>query len=408
MTAINVSAGEGAEWALDITVFKRRRALCSLFFVIGLSMATWVTRTPDIRDSLSASTSEMGMVLFGLSLGSIIGVLVAAVLVRKFGTKPVVSFGVSALVFSLSVMALGASLSTALIVAVGLFIFGLGMATAEIALNIEGANVEQIICKPVVTQLHGFYSFGMFLGAVFGIVLNAAAFSILVHLMSIVAIGAVVVALSLGHLQVGLGRLQQAEEGCASIKRLGFVAHLRDYRLLLVCVLVLAIALAEGTANDWLPLLMVDGHGYSGAASSIVYAGFTAVMTIGRFAGSYFIDRFGRDRILRICVGLAVAGLAGVVFFSHPLLAGLSALLWGLGVSIGFPVCISAAGDSPDDPETRVSIASTAAYFAFLVGPPMLGFLGQSFGLRLAMIPVLFMLVVVFFLVPVVRQRSWG
>ncbi|EJT86090.1 major facilitator superfamily protein [Pseudomonas putida S11] len=99
----------------------------------------------------------MGMVLFGLSLGSIIGVLSAAVLVRKFGTKPIVSFGTTALVFSLSVMALGTSLSTALVVAAGLFIFGLGMATSEIALNIEGANVEQIISKSVLTQLHGFF-----------------------------------------------------------------------------------------------------------------------------------------------------------------------------------------------------------------------------------------------------------
>ncbi|EJT86089.1 major facilitator superfamily MFS_1 [Pseudomonas putida S11] len=171
-------------------------------------------------------------------------------------------------------------------------------------------------------------------------------------------------------------------------------------------MLVLAIALAEGAANDWLPLLMVDGHGYSGIVSSIVYAGFTAVMTIGRFAGSYFIERYGRDPVLRVCVGFAVAGVAGVVFFNHPAFAGLSALLWGFGVSIGFPIGISAAGDSPNDPEARVSIASTAAYFAFLVGPPMLGFLGQSFGLRLAMIPVLVMLAIVFFLVPVVRHRN--
>jgi len=191
----------------------------------------------------------------------------------------------------------------------------------------------------------------------------------------------------------------------ADRRRPSLSSHLRDCRLLLICVLVLAIALAEGAANDWLPLLMVDGHGYSATASSMVYAGFTAVMTIGRFAGSYFIERYGRDRVLRACVGFAVAGLTGVIFFNHPVFAGLSALLWGFGVSIGFPIGISAAGDSPNDPQARVSIASTAAYFAFLVGPPMLGFLGQRFGLRLAMIPVLAMLAIVFFLVPVVRHR---
>jgi hypothetical protein len=33
----------------------------------GLLMASWATRTPAIRDILSVSTAEMGIVLFGLS-----------------------------------------------------------------------------------------------------------------------------------------------------------------------------------------------------------------------------------------------------------------------------------------------------------------------------------------------------
>lgn len=157
MSSIDIAVERAPEGLIDATIYKRRRALFSLFFIIGLCMATWVSRTPDIRDSLSATTAEMGMVLFGLSLGSIIGVLSAAVLVRHFGTKPIVSFGVSSVVLSLSIMAVGASLSIALVVAAGLFAFGLGMATAEIALNIEGANVEQIIRRSVLTQLHGFF-----------------------------------------------------------------------------------------------------------------------------------------------------------------------------------------------------------------------------------------------------------
>lgn len=406
MSSIDIAVEKAPEGLIDATIYKRRRALFSLFFIIGLCMATWVSRTPDIRDSLSATTAEMGMVLFGLSLGSIIGVLSAAVLVRHFGTKPIVSFGVSSVVLSLSIMAVGASLSIALVVAAGLFAFGLGMATAEIALNIEGANVEQIIRRSVLTQLHGFFSFGTFLGAVCGIALTAMKFPVALHLLCAVGVGMVITATALGHIRPGLGRRPVAGQGNSTAESPSLALHLKDVRLLLICILVLAIALAEGAASDWLPLLMVDGHGYSGAASSIVYAGFTAVMTIGRFAGSYFIERFGRDRVLRACLGLGVAGLAGVIFINHPILAGLAALLWGLGVSIGFPIGISAAGDTPNDPEARVSIASTAAYFAFLVGPPMLGFLGEHFGLRMAMTPVLAMLTIVFFLVPAVRSRS--
>jgi hypothetical protein len=55
----------------------------------------------------------------------------------------------------------------------------------------------------------------------------------------------------------------------------------RDAQLMLIGVVVLAMAFAEGSANDWLPLLMVDGHGFSPTSGSLIYAGFTLGMTVG-------------------------------------------------------------------------------------------------------------------------------
>ncbi|VDY43738.1 Putative transport protein/putative regulator [Salmonella enterica subsp. enterica serovar Daytona] len=63
---------------------------------------------------------------------------------------------------------------------------------------------------------------------------------------------------------------------------------------MLIGVVVLAMAFAEGSANDWLPLLMVDGHGFSPTSGSLIYAGFTLGMTVGRFTGGWFIDRYSR------------------------------------------------------------------------------------------------------------------
>lgn len=60
----------------------------------------------------------------------------------------------------------------------------------------------------------------------------------------------------------------------------------RDFQLMLIGVVVLAMAFAEGSANDWLPLLMVDGHGFSPTSGSLIYAGFTLGMTVGRFTGA--------------------------------------------------------------------------------------------------------------------------
>lgn len=53
-------------------------------------MASWATRTPAIRDILSVSIAEMGGVLFGLSIGSMSGILCSAWLVKRFGTRNVI------------------------------------------------------------------------------------------------------------------------------------------------------------------------------------------------------------------------------------------------------------------------------------------------------------------------------
>ena len=69
--------------------------------------------------------------------------------------------------------------------------------------------------------------------------------------------------------------------------------------------------------------------------------------------------------------------------------AGVSVVLWGLGASLGFPLTISAASDTGPDAPTRVSVVATTGYLAFLVGPPLLGYLGEHYGLRSAMLVVL-------------------
>ncbi|WP_098453766.1 hypothetical protein [Sanguibacter antarcticus] len=54
------------------------------------------------------------------------------------------------------------------------------------------------------------------------------------------------------------------------------------------------MALAEGSASDWLPLIVVDGFGLSESIDAIVYSGFGLFMAVGRLFGRRVIDRFGR------------------------------------------------------------------------------------------------------------------
>jgi fucose permease len=161
----------------------------------------------------------------------------------------------------------------------------------------------------------------------------------------------------------------------------------RDRRTILIGLIVLGMAFAEGSANDWLALAMVDGHGVSNASGALILGVFLTAMTIGRIAGVKVLDRYGRVPVLRATAGLAVVGLLIVIFAPTPV-AVVGVVLWGFGASLGFPVGMSAAADDPATAGARVSAVATIGYVAFLVGPPLLGFLGDHFGLLNALLVV--------------------
>ncbi|OAN30834.1 hypothetical protein A4X17_04555 [Plantibacter sp. H53] len=384
---------------------RRRLALCALFFVPGVSISSWVTRTPDIRDLLGASTAEVGLVLLGLSVGSMVGILSAGPLVMRFSTRPIMVLGTALIVLSMPTIGLGASLSQSGVVTAGLLLFGLGMGGLEVALNVEGADVEQVLDKPVLPALHGSFSLGTFVGAVAGIVFTATEFPVLTHLLIVSGIDLLILVVAIRQISSGVGAADRAG-GASSASpggRLG--ALVRDGRLLIIGAVVLAMALAEGTANDWLPLVMVDGHGFDPALGSAIYAVFAASMTVGRFSGGWFIARYGRAAVLCASAIAGAAGLAVVIFVDNQVAAGAAVVLWGLGASLGFPVALSAAGASGPHSSARVSFVATLGYVAFLVGPPVLGFLGEHYGLRRALIVPLALVVAAAFLAPHITRR---
>jgi MFS family permease len=396
------------------TASRRRRLSLSLMFLIpGLSLSSWVTRTPDVRDELGASTAEMGLILFGLSVGSTIGITSSGPLVARMGARPVIGGGTVLIALGVAGVGTGALTSTAALVTAGLFVFGLGGGSGEVALNVEGAEVERLLGRSVMTTLHGFFSLGTVVGASLGMLATAAGFPVQWHLLIMAGVALALFLASFGDIPAGVGRQAYgSRDGDGDTGAGGEDAGAgagrplwKDTRLLLIGAVVLAMALAEGAATDWLPLLMVDGHDLDAALGSLVYVGFAAAMTVGRFCGAYFIDRFGRFLVIRTSAVSAALGLVVVIFVDHPVAAGAAVLFWGLGASLGFPVAISAAGDSGPNATARVSLVAMIAYGAFLVGPPGLGFLGDHYGLRSAMIAVLALVATAIFLAPAVGER---
>jgi fucose permease len=151
-------------------------------------------------------------------------------------------------------------------------------------------------------------------------------------------------------------------------------------RTLAVGLMILCFAVAEGSANDWLSLALIDGYDVERWVGVAGFALFVTAMTAGRLAGTSLLDRFGRAPVLWATAATAAFGIVLLVVGDHVLLVGLGIVAWGLGASLGFPVGMSAAADEPSRAAARVSVVSTIGYGAFLTGPPLLGALGDAVG----------------------------
>ncbi|MDH6285670.1 MFS transporter [Rhodococcus opacus] len=358
-----------------------------IFVGTGITYASWVTRTPAIRSSLGVGTGDMGLIILGLSIGSMAGLLLAGPVVARIGARHVITAAATVASLGLFTVGLGSGVAIAALVGLGLAFTGAGFGMCEVALNVEGAAIEKRMGRSFLPSLHGAFSLGTLAGAGLGAVAELLDVPVPVHL-GVLAVVVLVSSVSVVALlppatgrEAGRTRRRSGTSGGPTIWR--------DTRIVLLGLIALGMAFAEGSANDWLPLGIVDGYGVGSATGAAFYVVFVAAMTSGRLLGGRVVDRYGRAATVRWSAALAVAGVLIVILAGNLVLAALGCALWGVGVALGFPLALSAAADSGADAARRVSAVSTLGYMAFLVGPPLLGLLGEQFGLLQAFYVVL-------------------
>lgn len=346
----------------------------------------------------------MGTVLLALAVGSIAGLLSASRFIARFGARIAVLLGFMGMIGGLLVLAAGATVPSEPTVMAGLGLFGIGSGLTDVGLNVEGGALERAMGRTLLPALHASFSAGTLLGAGAGAAAAAARVPVLLHLTVVVVLCSGIVAATIRLLPSDTGKV--SDRVCADVGWALTRPHWLDLRLCGIGIVVLGMAFAEGAANDWLPLIMVDGYAMDPGTAALAYSAFVAAMMLARLVGGVVVDRFGRVPTLRCTVVLGVIGLALVVADIGPIVATTGAVLWAVGAALGFPVGLSAAADHSIDATARVSAVATIGYFAFLVGPPLLGALGHEFGLVKAMAGVLVGLVLAALFIPATRERS--
>ena len=378
------------------------RAVYIAFIVNGFIFASWAARIPQVRDGLRVSPGVLGLILLSVAVGSTIATPLSGLVITWLGDSRTVVVMSLIAAAGMATVAVGYRYGIPP-VAAGLFLFGFSSGTWDVAMNVQGAAVEQALGRSVMSRFHAGWSVGTVAGAGAGAAMVALGVPVTVHLLAAALVVAAVVPIAARRF-LPHARAETRRDGTA-VRRSPLRAW-TEPRTLLIGLFVLCMAFTEGTSNDWLSLGVIGGYHTAAALGTLTFAVFLAAMTTGRWFGPPFIDRYGRVRVLRVCAATAFVGLF-VIEAGGVLAAALAgAVLLGLGTSLGFPTGISAAADDPRYAPGRVSTAASIGYLAFLAGPPSIGFLADHVGVLRGLSVAGVLLIVAFLLCPVTAPIS--
>jgi predicted MFS family arabinose efflux permease len=383
-----VSTRETAKAPAQTGMSAATHATYVAFIGCGFAFASWASRIPQVRDRLHLTSADLGLVLLTIAAGSITALLLAGVIVSRFHSRRTVTAMAALQGAALAAVALG-YLAGVVPVVIALFVFGFSAAAWDVAMNVQGAAVERRLGRAIMPRFHAGYSIGTVAGALVGAAMVVRHVPVTPHLLAVAVVEAVVIPAAVRSFIPDIEDLD-AGRGAADAtgKAASPLGRWREPRTLLVGIVVLAFAFAEGAGIDWISLSLIDGYRQAAVLGTLGLAAFLASMTIGRWFADGLLARYGRVRVIRGQTVLAIAGVLLFVFSPVTPLAFAGVLLWGVGASLGFPVGMSAAADDPSAAAGRVSVVASIGYCAFLGGPPLIGYLGQNITVLRALIAV--------------------
>lgn len=381
------------------------RAIIAIFTLLGIFFSSWVARLPVVKSDLSVNISQIGLLLFCMAAGTVGGLLVARKVQSSLGAQRGLAWTV--LISSLFIFALGAATlwANVILVCIVLFFYGASLSCTDVLMNVEGARIERSLKRTFLPLLHAFYSFGNVVGAGIGWFVGMQHISVFAHFVIIAALGILIAILAVPALN---------SSHSFTVTPLTLDEHFsaptplkRDYSLWMIAMLILFMAFAEGAGNDWIALAAHEGHQRPDADAALVYGAFVGAMMVGRLLGGPFVDLVGRAAALLALTIVGIAGIALFIFSSDVFTLFMSAVMWGLGVSLGFPLGISAAASHPTDSARRVGLVSVFGYASMLTGPPILGLFAHSWGILAGLwLPALSLLLSLIFIPAVGNRRK--
>lgn len=373
---------------------RARLAIAAIFFVNGAAFSSWVTRIPQVKANLGLGENELGLALLGVAAGALVAMSLAGALVgRVVGSRAMVR---ATVLLYCGVLPLPALAPGLLWLAAALAALGAAVGTLDVVVNTYGVALERRVGRAILASLHGAFSLGLLAGALSGAVAAAAGLAPWVHLAIVGAgLGAFSAVAAWRLIPTDDRPEPRADDYLDGRPGQRFGKSLRrrpSRKLIALGAIAFCSALAEGAVADWSGVYLAESLGAGAGLAAAGFSAFSLTMAVSRLAGDRLRRRFGDATLTRWGGALAAVGLAGGLLADDATAAIVAFGLVGTGVSLVFPIALSAAGRLPGV-STAPAIAgiSTTGYFAFMVGPPLIGFIAERYTL-----PVALGLVVVF------------
>ena len=342
------------------------------FFIYAFSLGAIFPRLDDIQTSLEIDKAELGLLLLCIPLGLQITLVFADRLIRVISLKNIICFGIPSICFTQFAAVVVNQIA---FFAFFLIICGAFVAIVEVAINLEADRVEHALGNLIMNRSHAFWSIGFFSAAVVGAIFSQFKVMLEVHFLLICLISFVISKIIFEDYIVASPRHTNVKK----IKKFSFPTG----PIFVMVLFTMSAMLVEGASIDWSVIFMREIHSASPFISgfSLAMAAFSQALV--RFFGDNLLNKFGPILISVASLFFMFLGIFLVVLSNSSTLAIFGFLFLGAGSAVIFPMAISIAASRSDRPaETNVASLTQFAFGMFLLGPPILGFVGEAYSLR--------------------------
>jgi Sugar phosphate permease len=351
---------------------KQRVFLSLFFFLSGFCFASWASRIPTIKTNFNYNEAELGTVLLFMPISSLIGLPLSGWLVSRYDSR--IPLTASFVLLSIAILGIGLAPSTPMLI-VSISLLSFSFRILNIALNTQAIHLQKQFDKKINGSFHGLWSTGGIAGVAFSTLLVSLDMRMDLHL----AIVALVIFATTLYGQKYLLRKDRAVTG--NRLKLGKP----DPYIVYLGFMVFFAAICEGGMFDWSGVFFKEVVHVE--IFTWGYLFFMICMALSRFASDRVVEIIGMPKTYFFSALLIFAGIILPVLWPYfwPSLIGFS--LVGLGTAAIIPMTYTLAGYSTKySPGMAISIIATYIIVGMLIGPPLIGYLAHTFGLRLAFI----------------------